>query len=126
MNKQRMKWDIILLLGIILAALIIWVIRGMANQGRADMVVAYQGGKEIFRYPLLEEETLTIPFGEQGYNLLVISGGAAFISDADCPDRLCVSQRMISRRGESIICLPHKLVITIDSDQEGELDAVTY
>lgn len=90
------------------------------------MVVVYQDGREISRYPLTVDETITIPYGEQEYNLLMISGGAASVSDADCPDRLCVSQREIFQKGESIICLPHKLVITIDSDKEGELDVVTY
>lgn len=98
----------------------------MANRGKADMVVVYQNGREISRYPLTGNETITIPFDGQGYNLLMISDGTASVSDADCPDRLCVNQRNIFQKGESIICLPHKLVITIDSDKEGELDAVTY
>lgn len=126
MNKQKTKWDIILLLGIISIALIVWMIRGIMNRGEADMAIVYQDGREISRYPLTVDETITIPYGEQEYNLLMISGGAALVSDADCPDRLCVSQREICKKGESIICLPHKLVITIDSDKEGELDAVTY
>lgn len=121
-----MKWDIILLLGIISIAIIVWMIRGIMNRGEADMVIVYQDGREISRYPLTVDETITIPYGEQEYNLLMISGGTASVSDADCPDRLCVSQREICQKGESIICLPHKLVITIDSDKEGELDAVTY
>ena len=126
MNKQKTKRDIILLTGIFLTALAIWGIRGVVNRGTAAMVVVYQYGKEISRYPLSEDETVTIPFEEAGYNLLMISDGAAAVSDADCPDRLSVSQREISLKGESIICLPHKLVVTIDSDKEGELDAITY
>ena len=32
----------------------------------------------------------------------------------------------ISKNGESIICLPHKLVIQIVAKEESELDAITY
>lgn len=114
------------MLGIIFIAFVVWIAWGIANRGKADMVVVYQDGREISRYLLTENETIAIPFDGEGYNLLMISGGMASVSDADCPDRLCVSQRTISHKGESIICLPHKLVITIDSVKEGELDAVTY
>ena len=112
--------------GIIFIALAVWIAWGISNRGKADMVVVYQDGREISRHLLMGNETIAIPFDGEGYNLLMISNGKASVSDADCPDRLCVSQRTISHKGECIICLPHKLVITIDSDQEGELDAVTY
>jgi hypothetical protein len=49
-------------------------------------------------------------------NTLVIEGGRARIEAADCPDKLCVKQRAISKAGESIICLPHKLVIRISRE----------
>ena len=67
-----------------------------------------------------------IPWGDENYNLLFISGGEVSVFDADCPDGLCVKARNISKSGESIICLPHKLVIQIESKEEGALDAVTY
>ena len=54
----------------------------------------------------------------------MISNKMASVSDADCPDRLCVRQKAISRKGESIICLPHKLVILIESMEEGDVDAI--
>lgn len=126
MNKQKTKQDMILLFGMVLAAFLAWAVFAVLNYGNAQMVVVIQDGQEIARYPLSADETVTIPFNENGYNLLMISGGEAAVSDADCPDRLCVSQRAITGKGESIICLPHKLVITIDSDKEGELDAITY
>ena len=90
------------------------------------MVTVYQNGHEIGKYPLSKEQTLSIPYGEDGYNLLFISGGEASISDADCPDGLCVRQRAVDRNGESIICLPHKLVIQITAGKERELDAFIY
>ena len=54
-------------------------------------------------------------------NTLVINGGKASIVSADCPDKLCVHQQEISKAGESIICLPHKLVVRIEGT--GEVDA---
>ena len=53
-------------------------------------------------------------------NTLVIADGKADMKDADCPDRLCVKQKAISRQNENIVCLPNKIVVTvIESDAKG-------
>ena len=123
---EKLKKDIILLLGIILAAFLLLLIPYLMNKDASAKVTVYQNGHEIGKYPLGKEQTISIPYGEDGYNLLFISGGEASISDADCPDGLCVRQRAVDRNGESIICLPHKLVIQITAGKERELDAFIY
>lgn len=59
-------------------------------------------------------------------NTLVIEDGKANMVEANCPDGICVSHKPIYRSGESIICLPHKLVVTVidDSGADDEVDAV--
>lgn len=59
-------------------------------------------------------------------NTLKIENGKATVTSANCPDGICVNHKAIYRKGESIICLPHKLVITIvsDSPADDEIDAV--
>lgn len=47
------------------------------------------------------------------YNLLVVSGSDVFMEAADCRDQICVHHIPITGSGESIICLPHKLVVEI-------------
>lgn len=120
-----MKWDIIFIAGALFTALMIWGIFTYMGGDGGDEVVVLQDGKELAGYPLAEDNIYIISY-EDEYNLLMISGGEAFISDADCPDGLCMKQRAISRKGESIICLPHKLVIQVEAKEEGVLDAVTY
>ena len=74
--------------------------------------------------PLNEDITKTIET-EYGANTLVISNGKAEVADADCPDKICVHHSAISKSGESIICLPHKLVISVTSyNNNNEVDAV--
>lgn len=116
----------ILLMGILLTALMIWLVPLLLNKDAPAVVRILQDGQEIGIYSVLEDQTISIPFEEEGYNLLLISGGQVSVSDADCQDGLCVRQRAITRNGESIICLPHKLVIQIESKEESGLDAVTY
>ena len=44
--------------------------------------------------------------------------------DASCPDQLCVDQNEISFDKESIICLPNKVVLTVISDTESDVDGI--
>lgn len=126
---KRLKADIIILILILMAALAAFVAPRLLYQGSGGMVSVYQDGALWQQFPLSEEQTIPLT-GPWGYNLLMISDGRARITDADCPDGLCVRQRGVSRNGESIICLPHKLVVEIEmvqpeSGKETGLDAVT-
>ena len=45
--------------------------------------------------------------------------------EASCPDKLCVNQKAVSKNNESIICLPNKVIVEVDSSENSDLDAVT-
>ena len=53
-----------------------------------------------------------------------IQDGQAKMEWADCPDQLCVHQKAISRTGESIICLPNQVVVSVQGSKESELDGI--
>ena len=69
-------------------------------------------GKVVMELPLGEDAQIVLGEGART-NTLVIRGGTARVVDASCPDRLCVGQGSIQYAGESIVCLPHKLVVTV-------------
>ena len=125
MEKDKFKKDILFILILLLLAGIIWCLYALIHNNGDNVVVVTRDGEVVEQYSLSEDNVYIIPYGEE-YNLLMISNGEAFVTDADCPDGLCIRQRAISRNGESIICLPHKLVIQVESKEEGSLDAVTY
>ena len=126
MDKIKIKKDIIFLISAVFLAFLLWAIWTRVNYNAADTVLVYQDGELFGTYPLEEDKLIIITWHEDEYNLLLISDGAAVVSDADCPDKLCMKQNAISKNGESIICLPHKLVIQIVAKEESELDAITY
>lgn len=61
-----------------------------------------------------------------GYNLISVTDGKVVVEAADCKDQICVRHKPVSSKGESIICLPHRLVVEIVGDDiSGEsLDGV--
>lgn len=76
--------------------------------------------------PLNHDTTITIPSDDGHTNILTIHNGYADITDADCPDKLCVHQKKISKKGETLVCLPHKIVISIISGKQSQTDSITY
>ncbi len=60
------------------------------------------------------------------YNLIFCENGTLRMIQSDCPDKICVHHAAISKTGESIICLPHKIVVQITGAEEKTLDGVTY
>ena len=91
-----------------------------AGKGRAVSVTV--DGRLLGTYSLEEALTLSID-GVGGTNRFGIEDGEASISAADCPDGLCVKKGKVNRRGESIICLPHRVVVKVLGG-ENEYDAI--
>lgn len=86
-------------------------------------------GKEIKK--ILYDEKLighTIPIEtEYGYNLLEIGDKKVRVIEADCPDKIDVKQGYIERVGETLVCLPNKLVIEIKGiSKEDDIDIMSY
>ena len=115
------KADILLIAGILFAAVVLFCAQWLfAAQG--ETVVVTVNGEEIARYPLHTAVTVTLE-GVGGQNWLVIENGTARIEEADCPDKLCARHAAISRTGDSIVCLPHRLTVTVIGSGEAP-DAV--
>ena len=59
-----------------------------------------------------------------GYNRFVIKDGEVTMIEAGCPDQYCVKHAPIDKENETIVCLPHKVVLEItEGTEQKELDA---
>lgn len=118
MDRKRLRNDIILVIVLVCAAAAAWAIIRLAQKSGTYAVVSVNG-TEIARYPL-DKDIETVISSEDGHvNTLVIKDGKASVTEADCPDKLCVRHKEISMAGETIVCLPHKLVISIERGEGG-------
>lgn len=125
MNKKRkLKNDIILaVIVVVVAATGLLLLNVFKTEG--SFAVIKIDGKETERYPLSVNTEVIIETGDDGRNTLVIEDNKAFMKDANCPDKICEGHSKISYKGETIVCLPHKVVIEIvTEDSENELDVV--
>ncbi|MBE6652884.1 MAG: NusG domain II-containing protein [Ruminococcaceae bacterium] len=96
----------------------------LREEGNAVTVTV--DGKEYGVYALSEDRVVEIRTGDAGEHLnrLVIRDGRAFVETATCPDGICAAHKPIYRDGESIICLPHKVVVTVIKTYEGGPDVI--
>ncbi|HLR21985.1 MAG TPA: NusG domain II-containing protein [Tissierellaceae bacterium] len=63
---------------------------------------------------------------EFGYNLVELGDGEVRVIEASCPDQIDVKQGYISKIGETIVCLPNKLVIEIKGmDGDNDIDMIS-
>ena len=98
-------------------ALFLWLTRQGGGTVRVQM-----DGETVMELPL--DRNIQIVLGSEGRtNTLVIEDGAARVIAAGCPDQICVNHGAIRCAGESIVCLPHKLVITVEGGQTNDVDA---
>ena len=122
-NKQKRN-DILLIGALLIAALIIGAGYGFiqGKETKYPVAVVTVDGKEYGRFPLDKDTQERIDFSDGSYNILVICDGVADMTEASCPDKICVNHRSISKKNESITCLPNKVIITIENGKESDLD----
>lgn len=102
---------------IFLISIIIWIYFGNVRIFSPSAEIRSEG-RIIATLPLDTPDEMLITT-ESGYNKIIISNGEIFVSEADCPDKVCVKTGAISDGGVPIICLPHRLEIRIISDPDA-------
>lgn len=113
---------------LILVAAILYPL--LNRSGREGSVAVIEiDGEEYTRVDLSQDTLFTVPT-PTGTNTIRVSDHEISVDSADCPDKICVNHAAIHQSGEIIVCLPHKLVITVISDtakesEEPQIDAVT-
>lgn len=124
MKNKKIKRDAALvLLCIIISAAVCFIINIYVKKDGAYAVVKVDG--EITQSLELNKNTSVIVHGYQGgSNTIVVDNGEVYMTDADCPDKLCERTGRISRTGESIVCLPHRVVVEIQGNTGEKVDSV--
>lgn len=123
MFKVLRKADIILFCVLLLTAGALSVIFAMRLQAPAGSVVVTIDGQPYGTYDLSEPREVEITNGEDR-NVIRIGDGTVLMESSNCRNQVCVGHAPISRSGESIICLPHKIVVKIEGGKEAQVDAV--
>ena len=118
-GRKTILRDIILILAVLAAALVLLLVTGSHKKAGSYAVVMVRN-HEIAKYSLADDGIYAI---NGGTNTIEIKDGKVRMTEADCPNRLCVRQGWISYAGQSIVCLPNELSVTI-AGTEAEADFI--
>ena len=116
----------------VLCGLRLWLPQGQTD-GPLTAVVTIDG-READRFPvsqgqLFEPRTYT----NNGYTLTVVPAGDSpllsapdglCVSESDCPNQDCVRSGVISKSGQSIVCLPARIAIELRGGSGSGVDVI--
>ena len=119
MGKYRV--DIIFISALILLSAVTLITVYFTREEGAVAVVEIDG-TVAGEYPLSKDGVFSL---NGGTNVLVIEGGAAYLSYSSCPDHICERTGKIRYTGQTIVCLPNRLSVTVEGDSEDGVDLVS-
>lgn len=115
--------DVLVMLSVLLIAslLLFGSFRSSGNDS-SDLRLVIRTQSEVLSYPLSSDRTVTVSSGN--ITLTVeIRDGRARVSDSNCPDKICQRTGWISRKGETVICAPAAVRLTVTDPKGGVGDA---
>ncbi|MDD7305179.1 MAG: NusG domain II-containing protein [Peptoniphilaceae bacterium] len=119
------KMDIVIIFVLFFTSLAMVVAtHSMQSQADGEYLVIELDGKEYAKYDLNEDRTVEIESKNGGKNTIEIKDKKARMVFANCTDLICTRMPAIGEKGQTIVCLPHRLYLEVDSNKEADIDQV--
>ena len=110
------KNDVILGGGILIAALLLFLVMHLTRGEEGNQIQITVDGTVYGTYSLAKDQVIEVKENDF-YNRIRIQDGKAYMEEANCPDGYCEEEGKISGRTQSMVCMPHKLVVEVlDAD----------
>jgi len=121
-EKKKSHLPDIIVISVILLATVLFLIFSFASRRDGAVAVVEINGEVAAEYPLSKDGVFRL---NGGTNVLVIEDGAAYLNYSDCPDHTCENTGKIRYVGQTIICLPNRVSITIRGEADNGVDLVS-
>ena len=120
-KAKKYRIDIIVILSLVaISLLVLLAITLFRKEG--DVAVVEVDGVRVGEYSLLINGEFSL---NNGTNVLVIENGTAYLNYSECPDHTCERTGKIRFVGQTIVCLPNKLTVTIKGNSQDGVDFVS-
>lgn len=124
MNKWLKKRDIILIISLLFIGIIALVIWHFIYSDDGKYVTIEQRNELIGTYPLNVDKEIEIEHRDKVVNKIIIKDGYCYMEEAECPDHLCIKQGKVNKSGQTIVCLPNRVVVTVVDSDSSDYDSV--
>ena len=124
-KRSNRFWLVIL--GVLLLAAVIGLVFVRSQRETGAAVQVLQGGEVTDTLPLDRNVTRRYESGNGGSNIVEIKDGQVSVTEASCPDKVCVNHGPTDQTADPIVCLPNKLVVRVlaPGDDPNQLDGVS-
>lgn len=125
LNRKRITvYDIIIIL-LLAACAVVFIIGEIPSDTTGEQVEVRKNGEAIYSVMLSDIDTPIEVSADEEYNIaLLIEKDGVSVIHSDCPDKICVNTGKISNVGQSIVCLPARLVVEIKASADAADDTL--
>lgn len=95
----------------------------ISNEGREALIKV--GNGPVQRVSLKTDRRINLE-GEKGKVVIEVKEGRVRVVESSCFQKICVNTGEINKPGQNIICLPNKVLVTIEGKESPKIDAVSY
>lgn len=113
MEFKKHKKEVILIVIIIAISCVLLLVNQIVFSKPARYLEISVDGVVVETLDLNRDTEILVNGYHGGTNRIVIESGKVHVSDATCPDKICIHQGTIEQTGESIVCLPNRMIAQI-------------
>ena len=107
MQRKINPKEIIITACILILGIILFLLYNKSDSKEKTAVITFNS-EVIKELPLNENQVLKI--NDISFQ---IKDNSIAVINSDCPDKICIKTGYISNTGESIVCMPNRLIVTI-------------
>lgn len=121
------KGDLLILVVLLIIGGYFFLNKYLGEEKIGNLAILEIDGETIESFNLNSDSPNYLANTDYGYNIIEFEAGKVRVVEADCPDQICVHFGWIEYVGQTIVCLPHRLIIRIANDSiDDGLDGVSY
>lgn len=123
------KGDLLIVI-ILAAAVISWFGINKLSESKTDRQVVIEINGNVYKtLPMkagMEQQNIHIKLDNGKHIDIVADENGACVADVICPDKVCQQTGLVNKAGQSIVCLPNRVVVYIEGKAETGIDNISY
>jgi len=123
------KGDIIIIV-ILAVALISWYGINQLGESEDDRQAVIETNGEVYKtIPMkagMKQQEIHIELENGNHIDIIIDENGAYVKDVICPDKVCQKTGVVNKVGQSIVCLPNRVIVYIEGKTGSDVDDVSF
>ena len=118
---KKYRLDVIVVSALLIFSLAALLVINLTKKDGAHVEITVDG-EVVAKYSLSSDGVYSL---NGGTNTLTVKGGVAYMSYSSCPDHTCERVGKVKYVGQTIVCLPNDLTITVIGESDNAVDFVS-